>query len=107
MRKLLFLLSLALLAPTAAFAQSMSPVGTISHLWVAGGMNYGFRVFLNSSGADQLNGCNYDFAYLNTNHDNYQAVVATLLSSYNDGKTVTLHMSKDPNGFCTINEIEA
>ena len=73
---------------------------------MAGGQNFGFPVFLNYSGSDPLSDCFYDFVYLNTNQDNYQTIVATLLSDDYQHKSVLLHASKESSGFCRIDEVE-
>ena len=106
MRKLLFLIALVCLAPTGAFAQSSTPTGKISHLWLSTGQNYGFRVYLTNNGTDPLAGCFYDFAYVNTTNDNYQAYVATMLTDYALQKPVLFHMTQQSDGFCVIDEIE-
>lgn len=100
-------LALLTLPLSSAMAQSSAHVGTIRAVALAGGTNYAFRVNLSANGQDPLSDCTYNFAFLNVSHDNYPAIVATLLTSYAQNKPVTLVVSKDANGFCAIDYIEA
>lgn len=97
-------LALLALPLSAASAQTSSRTGTISTVFLAGGNNYGFRVTLTNGGQNPLSDCQIGFAYLNVSHDNYAAMVATLLTDYVQGKPVELHVAKDANGFCEIGE---
>lgn len=91
---------------TVASAEDFAPTGLVSRVWVAGGQNKGFRVYLKNKDTDPLSSCSYSFAYIDANHDNYQVVVSTLLSSYYQNKTVKLHTTKESTGFCRIDEVE-
>lgn len=94
------------IAPTVTSAEDFAPTGLVSRVWVAGGQNKGFRVYLKNKDTDPLSSCSYSFAYIDASHDNYQAAVSTLLSSYYQSKPVKLHATKEPTGFCRIDEVE-
>ena len=96
-------LAFAVMTSSPAMAGPTSASGVIRSTWLSGGSNSAFRIYLSQAGVDQLSQCQYDFAYLNTSDDNYQAKVASLLTAYSLKKTVTLQgIVTESNGFCRI-----
>jgi hypothetical protein len=78
--------------------------GVISRLFLARANNFAFRVYLRNGGADALSSCNYSFAFMNTDDDNYQAKAATLLSAQAQRQTVNVVFDRDAAGWCRIVE---
>ena len=89
---------------TASAQTTTSAVGTITGLYLSGGYNYAFRVYIGDNGANQMTGCPYGFAYLNIDNTNYQAIAAFLLSSHLQRQRVSVSYAKDANGFCQISD---
>lgn len=78
--------------------------GTISSVFLSGAYNYAFRVTLRNNGADVLSGCTGGFAFMNTDDDNYQAKVTSLLSAQAQHLTINATISKDAAGWCRLLE---
>lgn len=94
-----------MLSPTIADAQTFGRSGTISLLYLSGGYNYAYRVYLTNGSTDALSDCPNSFAYVNANFDNYQTYVSVLTEAWKQGKIVNLRLSRDNNNVCVITEI--
>lgn len=65
---------------------------------VADGQNYGFRVYVDGS---SMCGTSENWAFINANASNYNAVVSLLTTAYLSNKTVEIYTNK--NGiYCEI-----
>ena len=89
---------------STAFAQSSTREGTITNIYLSAGTNYGIRVHLIKNGVNQLSDCPGFWAYVNKDFDNYELYASSILTSYTQGKKVTLVISKDAGGFCRLGE---
>lgn len=65
---------------------------------VADGQNFGFRIYLDGT---PLCGTDANWAYLNKDADNYDAMVSLLTSAYFSGKQVTVYTDK-MGSYCKI-----
>lgn len=95
------LLAAALILAAPLSPAMAGPTGRITEVSNSNAGNYSFRVFLDSGVA----GCTYNFAFINTSDDNYQAKVSTLLTAFSLGKTVQLTTSVVAGNFCQISDI--
>lgn len=89
---------------SAAFAQSSTREGTITNVYLSAGTNYGIRVYLVKNGVNQLSDCPGFWAYVNKDFDNYELYASSIVTSYAQGKKVTLVISKDAGGYCRLGE---
>ena len=99
--------TLAATAPAQAQTETWhSATGVIQHTTFSAAHNSAFRVFLQNNGATLLNDCTYNFAYLNTSDDNYQAKVSGLLLAFSQSKLVQMSYVIEPSGFCRITDFQ-
>lgn len=87
-----------------SFAWDGQVSGKVIRIDVAGGQNYGFRVYLD--GLPKLCGNNHTWAYLNDTDSNYQTYVAVLLAAKAANYNVRLYANKEgSNAYCHIGYI--
>lgn len=97
--------SFALLVGSPAYADTLQRAGKIKSIFVSGGENYGFRITIYSAGGeDQLTGCSYHFAYVNSTDDNYQTKVSALLVAYAQQSAMNVTISRGGDNYCHIVE---
>ncbi|HEX8415736.1 MAG TPA: hypothetical protein VF637_17925 [Sphingomicrobium sp.] len=90
-------------APIAqATAQQMWRDGIITGIHLTDGGNYAFRLKLAKDGTDQFADCVDTMAYMNTDHSNYAAIAAALMTSYTVRRPVVVVLLKQTSGFCQI-----
>lgn len=65
---------------------------------VADGQNYGFRVYIDGSA---MCGTSENWAFINANASNYNAVVSLLTTAYLSNKTVIIYTNKN-DIYCEI-----
>lgn len=76
--------------------------GKIGSIFFSVPSNLPFRIY--SDGTVPITGCRDSLAYADSSNPNYQVYVSSLTTAYAMGKTVTLTLSVDAQGFCVINE---
>ena len=103
-RYILGVLSFMVAGASVPALASEQASGVVSQLFLARANNFAFRVYLRNGGSDALSSCNYSFAFMNTDDDNYQAKVATLLSAQAQRQTVNVVFDRDAAGWCRIVE---
>jgi len=81
-------------------AHALVQSGKITSTFLSQNYNFGFRITLDTG----FSGCANNFAYRNALDDNYQAYVASLISAYYGGKSVTVYYDVDSSGYCHIVE---
>jgi len=102
----IYLLLGCLSISSPALATPVTATGTIRQFFLSGLGNYPFRVYLVVGSSDPLGTCTNAFAYLDISDANYEAMVASLLTAYGQGKQVFLSMDKDGvTGLCKISEL--
>ncbi|WP_229954374.1 hypothetical protein [Parasphingorhabdus litoris] len=93
-----------LIAATPAMAWDGAITGNVTQIDLTEtGQNFGFRVYLEGRPVICTGGP--DWAYLNANEDNYQAIVSALMLAYSSGKTVVLYTNRDASNKCKIGYI--
>ncbi|WP_019605310.1 hypothetical protein [Teredinibacter turnerae] len=101
--RLIVIISVWLL-PTVGSADEWDGVQRekIARFEVAGGENFGFRVFLSGITDMCSSSGGVNWAYLNASDSNYDVFVAVLLASCAMDSAVTLYTKRDSSGFCHI-----
>lgn len=94
------LLGVSFLLPTIAEAWDGVTSGRITQIDMTGPLNYDTRIHL---GGQSMCGIGSpDWAYLNHDHGNYQAMVGLLLTAWSIGREVGVYTNKDSAGYCQI-----
>ncbi|MES2452786.1 MAG: hypothetical protein V4610_19710 [Pseudomonadota bacterium] len=90
------LMLLALIPGTAQASDTYSGKITVLQVNDTGTMH--FRVALNAT----MTNCDLNFAFVEKSSTVYDTIVATMTTAYNLGKTVTLQVNRETNGYCRI-----
>lgn len=107
MKKYLVLTVMLMCSPVYAAWDGVEQ-GVIERIDVAGGNNYGFRVYLKSAPAMCGNANNW--AYVNASDSNYEVFVSVLIAAKAQGNKVTIYSNRKDdtdNGACKIGYISS
>lgn len=64
--------------------------------------NYDFRVYIENQSVVCSGTADTSWGYVNVTDANYKGIMATILTAYTAGKTVTIFSNKNASGYCQI-----